>query len=192
MDDRLIAKAQAGDRGALESLVRAYDQPMLRFFLRMSKDIEFARDLRQELFCKLLVVLPKFDARRSTFKTWLYRIARNLAIDRIYRRKQVEVLSSDEQPIIQDSAQGSEETPHKIAYVRELESAVARAISRLPELDQSIIALKNEASLSFAEIGKMLGMPESTLKSRLYRAFELLRKDLTAQGHNWAGGEHHD
>ena len=179
-DERTVVQAQAGDSGALESLMRRYDQPMLRYFFRLSRDPELARDLRQELFCKLLSVLPRYDARKSAFKTWFYRLARNLAIDRIHRRRGREVQPFDEGTFVELV---SGDAPRAAASAGELKDALSQAVSRLPEIDRSIIALKHEAELTFAEIGRTLGMPESTVKSRLYRAFELIREELVARGH---------
>lgn len=180
-DERMIVQAQAGDAGALETLVRSYDRPMVRYFYQLSRDPELARDLRQELFCKLLGALPRYDARRSGFKTWFYRVARNLAIDRIHRRKRIE---TETLPAELPAADGVE-APRRAAVVGEVQSALAAALSGLSEVDRSIIALKHEAEMTFEEIGRTLGMPASTVKSRLYRAFETLRESLVARGHTW-------
>jgi RNA polymerase sigma-70 factor (ECF subfamily) len=180
MDERMVARAQAGDARALETLVRQYDRPMVRYFYRLSRDAELAKDLRQELFCKLLSVLPRYDARRAKFKTWFYRLARNLAIDRIYRRRKPDTESLPENVSVSDSS----EAPRQAAEIGEVRSALLEALAGLPEVDRTIIALKHETDLTFEEIGKTLGMPASTVKSRLYRSFETVRGDLVARGHN--------
>ncbi len=87
MDENTVAQAQQGDMKAITAIVRRYGQPMERYFFRLSRDAELAKDLRQELFYKLLKVLPRYDVGRASFKTWLYRMARNLAIDRIFRAR---------------------------------------------------------------------------------------------------------
>ena len=182
-DERMIVQAQAGDSTALETLLRRYDQPMLRYFFRLCRDPELARDLRQELFCKILHALPRYDARRSAFKTWIFRLARNLAIDRIHRRRKIDTLPLDEGPEVEMATEAGEEEPREAASAGELKCALGKALSRLSEVDRSIIALKHDADLTFEEIGRTLGMPTSTVKSRLYRVFEILREDLVAQGY---------
>ena len=182
-DDQMVAAAQAGDAGALEDLVRRYERPILRFYQRLSGDVERARDLRQELFCKLLRVLPRYDKRKAAFNTWLYRLAHNLAIDQLYRKKQLNVVSLDG-PGPEAEHEAPVDLPSREAARGEIQSSLARALTGLSDIDRAIIALKHDDGLTFEEVATTLGLPVSTVKSRLYRAFERLRKEMRTRGHD--------
>ncbi len=184
VDERIIVAAQSGDRKAFENLVRDVDRPMLRFFHRLSGDIEKARDLRQELFYKLVRVLPRYDRRKASFNTWLYRMARNLAIDKLYRKRRLNTESLDETHEDRIPLGAEMEFPRRSAARGELQDALSEAVSGLPELDRTIIALKHDEELTFEEIAKTVGIPVSTVKSRLYRSFERLRQELRLRGHH--------
>lgn len=183
-DEQMVVDALTGDSEALTNLVRRYDRPMIRFFYRQCGDWELARDLRQELFCKLLRILPQFDRRGVPFRAWFYRVARNLAIDNLHRRRMVNF-----QPL--DAAEGEREfatetdQPSHHAERNEFHTLLLEMLSSLPELDRSIIAMKHEEGLTFEEIGITLGLPVSSVKSRMYRAFERLRVELDSCGHSW-------
>ncbi len=184
VDERIIVAAQSGDREAFENLVRDVERPMLRFFHRLSGNVEKARDLRQELFYKLVRVLPRYDRRKASFNTWLYRMARNLAIDKLYRPRRLNTESLDETHENLAPPGLEMEFPRRSAARGELRDALAEAVSSLPELDRTIIALKHDEELTFQEIAKTVGIPVSAVKSRLYRSFERLRRELRARGYH--------
>ncbi len=182
-DEQIVAEAQAGNTYALETLVRRYDRPMLRYFFWLSGDTERAQDLRQDLFCKLFRVLDRYDRSRASFQTWIYRLAHNLAIDQLYRRKVVPLDSLEELKDESHPSSSERNLPRNRAAGGETKTALEEAMATLSELDQSIIAMKTGDNITFEEIGQVLGIPTSTVKSRLYRSFERLRIELTARGH---------
>lgn len=183
-DEQMVADALTGDAEALTNLVRRYDRSMIWFFYRHCGDWELARDLRQELFCKMLGILPQFDRRGVPFRAWFYRVARNLAIDRLHRRRTVPLQPLDDSD---DSGGYAVEVdrPSHHAERNEFHVMLMDLLSELPELDRSIIAMKHDDGLTFEEIGITLGLPVSSVKSRMYRAFDRMRVELESRGYQW-------
>ncbi len=187
-DEELARKAQAGDREAFAALVRAYEQPIYHLAYRLAGgDVEEARDLAQEIFVRAYTRLESYDAARPFFP-WLYRLGVNYGLN--HRRQQrthptvrlSEVRRHDDSDDdvdfeIADQRRG----PEELSELGEAQATVNAAIARLPHDYQAVIALRYGADLDYEEIATTLGIPLGTVKTRLFRAKEALRRELSKE-----------
>lgn len=182
-DHELIAAVKDGDEAAFQEIVRRYRAPITNFVYRMLNDYEAAVDLSQETFLRIYTSASRYEANFS-FSTYIYRIASNLAISEIRKRKRRKVVSffglfgaSDDQtvefdppdarPLAEDALLSDERT-----------RAVTRAVATLPEKYRTAIVLRDIEGNSYEQIAEILGLSEGTVKSRINRARGLLREKL--------------
>ena len=184
-DDELIREAQRGQRAAFDSLVRRYDQSVLRLALHMLGNEQDAQDVHQEAFIKAYRHLGNFRFECS-FYTWLYRIVTNLCLDQLRRRK-----SRREDPATVLDASGDEmdlmaNVPDNRAMAnpgRELDRKVMSerigdALDKLTPRERTVFELKHYQGLKLRTIGDMLNTTEETAKNTLFRATRKLRLNL--------------
>ena len=184
-DDDLIREAQRGDRTAFDSLVRRYDQPVLRLALHMLSNEQDAQDVHQEAFLKAYRHIGNFRFECS-FYTWLYRIVTNLCLDHLRRRK-----SRREDPATVLDARGDEmdllsnisDTRAMANPARELDrkhmgKCIHAALDKLTPRERTVFELKHYEGLKLRTIGEMLSTTEETAKNTLFRATRKLRAEL--------------
>ena len=181
---RLIEAAQGGDHGAFADLVRLYDRSVLRIALRMLRSPEDARDAYQEAFLKVYRKLDTFRFQ-CRFHTWLYRIATNVCLDHLRRRKarpEWGVLEADEAAgrsplqVAADSRPSS--SPERVLGSSEISSRVAAAMDRLSDRERLVFTLRHYEGMRLKEIGEAASMSEDSVKQCLFRATKKLRKEL--------------
>jgi RNA polymerase sigma-70 factor (ECF subfamily) len=180
-DEELVAAAQAGDTSAFDALVRRWDRKIHGAIYRVLGSDDEARDISQEAFLKAFRGLGAFKGH-ARFSSWLYQIAINLCRDRLRRRKGREALSLDELGEEGQAAPRRGPTTLELVEARDLSRRVARAIDALSEAQREVVVLKEYEGLTFPEIAGVLGVPVSTVKTRLYRALGQLRTQLESQG----------
>ena len=182
----LIRAAQRGDHDAFESLVRAYDQSVLRVALNLLRSPEEARDVYQEAFLKVYknLHLFRFDC---SFHTWLYRIVTNICLDHLRRRKvrkeESAVMETPEGPVDrmnQVEESGPEANPERQLWNRELGERIVRALEGLSPRERTVFELRHYEGLRLRAIGEMLGTSEEAAKNCLFRATRKLRENLEA------------
>jgi len=184
-DDDLIREAQRGDRSAFDSLVRRYDQSVLRLALHMLGNEQDAQDVHQEAFLKAYRHLGNFRFECS-FYTWLYRIVTNLCLDQLRRRK-----SRREDPATVLDSRGDEmdllsnvsDTRAMANPARELDrkrmgESINEALEKLTPRERTVFELKHYQGLKLRTIGEMLSTTEETAKNTLFRATRKLRANL--------------
>jgi RNA polymerase sigma-70 factor (ECF subfamily) len=184
-DDELIREAQRGERAAFDSLVRRYDQSVLRLALHMLGNEQDAQDVHQEAFLKAYRHLGNFRFECS-FYTWLYRIVTNLCLDQLRRRK-----SRREDPGTVVDSQGGEldlmanvsDTRSMANPARELDRkqmgvCINQALDKLTPRERTVFELKHYQGLKLRTIGEMLSTTEETAKNTLFRATRKLRANL--------------
>lgn len=182
-DAAIVAQVLAGDELAFGTLTRRYE-PRLQVYLSQIVGVhEEARDLVQEAFIRVWRNLHQYDTR-FRFSTWLFRIAHNLAIDHLRRRRQ---------PII-SLAQGEDDEGDELRIDpvdprrgplgdlanRELAEALAREIERLPAAYRELVVMRHLVGLSYNEIAELKRLPLGTVKNKLFRAHSVLREALRA------------
>ncbi len=159
-DPQVIRSASAGDRRAFEAIVRAYQPHVWRFLRHQLGDGALAEDVAQETFLRLYQRLPTF-AFRSRFSTWVFQVARNAGIDALRGRMRRQRLAE---------AASRPPTPTGPEVGVELRAALA---SLTPKLRESIL-LVEVLGLTYRECGAVLGVPEGTVKSRVFDARQRL------------------
>ena len=184
-DDELIREAQKGHRAAFDTLVRRYDQSVLRLGLHMLGNEQDAQDVHQEAFIKAYRHLSNFRFECS-FYTWLYRIVTNLCLDQLRRRK-----SRREDPATVVDAVGEEmdllsnvqddramANPGRELDRKLMGERIAAALDKLTPRERTVFELKHYQGLKLRTIGEMLSTTEETAKNTLFRATRKLRANL--------------
>jgi RNA polymerase sigma-70 factor, ECF subfamily len=166
-EPEVVARAAAGDLAAFEELVRASQGHVYRFVLHIVRNRATAEDVTQEAFLHAFRALPRFRGA-SKFTTWLYRIARNAAVDAMRRGAHQRRLAERMEPPDPAPDPG-------------LRAAVREAVDDLPPELREPFVLIEVFGLSYREASKVLGVPQGTLKSRMFRARRLLMTALEAE-----------
>jgi RNA polymerase sigma-70 factor (ECF subfamily) len=178
VDDRdLVLHARKGRVEAFNVLVSRWETRIFNYLLRFTGVREDAMDLSQESFLKAHQNLARLDDP-SRFGPWLYRIAHNEAISHIRRQRPGASIESIDVP---------PDSSPRMAPI-EVSLAVESALKRLTDEQREAVVLKVYEGFKFEEIAQILDCPPSTVKSRVYTAFELL-KDLLAPVTRGAGGK---
>lgn len=168
-DAACIALAQQGDHDAFATLVRRYQDGIYRYILRMVGSHDEAMELAQDTFIKAWQALAEWQPK-AQFRTWLFRIASNTAMDNLRRRKVVEFVALEED---YDALNGGPD-PEAQLHAKQQLHALEAALRRLPPNQREIVLLREIEGMSYSEIGATLNISEGTVKSRLARAREAL------------------
>lgn len=186
--ERLLERYIAGDAAAFEALVELYEEKLFAFIAGMTGDSHLAEDVFQMTFIKVAKKAAAFDGR-SSFSTWLFRIARNAALDEIRKRRRDHRLSDPEMGGLDNASDPAAVSPLDRLTMAEAGERVREALAKLPEAQRDAFLLKEEADLDFGEIGNILGCGRETAKSRFRLAVGKLRELLgTERSHGKAGG----
>jgi len=178
----LIARCQAGDGQAFEALFHFYRDDVFRFAYLVVRDATLAQDVVQETFLKVFRSIANFQFR-SSFKSWLYRVAVNEAITLLRRRRIREELDPTPGAVQEHQRDRVERAwqPEEAVLDSEERKLLHVAIGRLDPVHRTVIVLKYFHDFSDTEIAAVIGCPPGTVKSRLHRARELLRRDMARQ-----------
>ncbi|MFO7649731.1 MAG: sigma-70 family RNA polymerase sigma factor [bacterium] len=169
-DRELVARAQAGDLGAFDELVRRYGAALYRYAWRNTRNAAAAEELAQEAFVHAWKGLGRFRGDAG-FRTWLYRIATNLCINRAKRRRPTEELP-------EDLAAGPQGEPDARYRERARAAAVEQALGQLPADQRAAVVLSVYDNLSQAEIAVAMGRSVASVNSLCYRGRLALRELL--------------
>ena len=181
----LVQQAKAGDRNAFAALVSAYESKVYNLALRYLGNREDAMDASQEVFLRVFRFLPGFQ-EESGFSTWIYRIGVNVCKDMLAKQSKrneqsIEVEDEDDERRTIDIVD-CRYAPEQILENAELRTMLSKAIASLPEQQREVIVLRDIQGLSYEEIAGVLSLESGTVKSRLSRARENLRKKLLQNG----------
>lgn len=179
--NKRIKQVLKGDQNAYADIVSLYQHKLYQICFRMLGNKEEAEDIAQEAFVRAYINLHSYDQKRK-FSTWIYRIATNLCIDRIRKKKpdyylDAEVPGTDGLDMYSQIA-ADEKLPEEVVEQMELQERIQYEISRLPDKYRSVIVLKYIEELSLQDISDILDMPLGTVKTRIHRGREALRKQL--------------
>jgi RNA polymerase sigma-70 factor (ECF subfamily) len=164
--DEVRERIQAGDRQAYTAIVVRFQGPLFAYLGRMGCTAAEAEELAQEAFLRAWMQLNAFDARRGAYSTWLFTIARNLALNelgRTNRRRTVPAPPADEPACEASLPQDHAAHEQQLARLR-------AALLRLPALDRNVLALAYVQELALADIARMEGCSAGSVKVRLHRA----------------------
>lgn len=180
-DPELMELCAAKDEDAFSEIVGRYERFVYSAVFAELKNTDDAFDVSQEVFIRLYNAAGGFRCE-STLKTWLYRMCKNCAYDymrKYYKNRAVSLTVTDDG----DENSGeidivSEETPEDEVLKKEKIHAVREAILKLPDEQKDVIVLREIEGLQYSEIAVMLGISEGTVKSRISRGREALKKFL--------------
>jgi len=176
----LIAKAQQGDKAALEQLIARYWQPVFRLACLKTGNGEDAQEITQETFLKAFRALPGYRETDASFKTYLGRIALNLITD-FWRKKgrspQVVALADFQEPLADPAP-----LPEDSALSSERRESIGRMVAMLPAEQRQAVELRIFASLSVEETARVMGKTEAAVKMLQQRALRNLRRLFAEHG----------
>lgn len=180
-----VAGLRRGDPQAFEALLTRYQHRLYRYLLRLVREPSLADDLYQQTWLRVVERARQYDARRS-FEAWLFAVAHNLAVDTL-RRYRPESL---DEPVEWHEGETRGEQiagggPSALERVMQLERSarLARALEQMPMIYREVLSLRFEEELKLEEIAAVLDAPLSTVKTRLRRGLEALRRMLAGAPH---------
>lgn len=176
--EKLLGSFLAGDNDAFTRLVQLYEERLYAFLARFTGDPHLAEDIFQQAFMKVARNAAGFD-HKSSFSTWLFKIARNTAIDELRARKRGMVVFGVGDG--EDTEPAALEQPllDKLAGL-ELRDRIMALVEALPESQREAFLLKEEAEMTFDEIAAVTDCSRDTAKSRFRLAVEKLRMAISA------------
>jgi len=180
----LVAELQAGSQEAFEYLLAVYQHPVFNLISHMVENAADASDVLQEVFVKVYKGIKGFNGE-SSLRTWIYRIAVHESSNHRrgwIRRHWREPVSMDdtESPMAAAACQAAstERSPYQVLEQAEQGAVVQQALASLARPYRAVVVLREIEELSYEEIAQVLGLAEGTVKSRLQRGRELLRRKL--------------
>jgi len=178
-DARLLEQLRAGDGSAFEEIVRRYQERVYQYAYRLVQDPDEASDVAQETFIRAHGKLADFRGDAS-LNTWLYRIASNLGINALRKRRLRRYIALDQAPEVQASG-----GPERDLADDEIRRRVEAAVALLPPRQRSIFILRQYEQLSHREIAGIVGSSEGAVRAGYFHAVRKLRdalRDLTEDG----------
>jgi RNA polymerase sigma factor (sigma-70 family) len=165
-DEDVMLQVRNGEVDMLGVLFDRYQTPLYNFFARMTQDRAVSEDLVQEVFLRILRYRQTYRPG-TTFRTWMYQIARNTRLDQVRKTRPEQPLISE--PVspasLSDSAQQKQEA-----------ATLQRALMHLPEDKRELLVLSRFQELKYDEIARLLGCEVGAVKVRVHRALQQLRE----------------
>lgn len=172
-DISLVRRAQAGDTGAYEQLIRRHVVMTYRVALRIVGNTEDAQDVSQRALLSAWRGLPAFRGD-AAFSTWLHQIVRRHALNCITRKPQFDVVAQDEQ--LADPGRG----PAELCEAEDVAAGLHRAVAGLPAVQRETLNLRHFEGRSYQEISVLIGSTVPAVRSHLYRARRTLAAVLSS------------
>lgn len=181
-DGELVAAAQAGDRDALDRLLRRHGDRLHALCRRITGNDADALDATQEAMIAIVRGLPRFDGR-AAFSTWAYRVATNACLDELRRRRRRPEPTADDdldRATVAPGTGGGSPTLDAVGERVDIDAALA---TLAPDYRAAVV-LRDLVGLDYAEIGEVLGAPAGTVKSRIARGRAALAEALAPRPGN--------
>ena len=188
MNKQTLTAIQRGDKTAFAALIGRYQKPLFAYLGKITLSQSVAEEVAQETFIRAWQAKENFDPERAAISTWLFTIARRLALnelDRAAHRLEVSDLpnhfDATPQRWSDQLETSSQETPQAQLEKSELKTALWQALRTLTLHDRSLLALAYLNELEFATIAEIEGIPVGTVKSRLHRIRQQLKSTLNGE-----------
>jgi len=172
-DEELMLAVKGGNQDAFTVLYRRHQNGLLSFCYQMLRNYEDAGDVFQEAFRYIFLHAATYEAS-AKFTTYLYRIARNLCIDILRRRRRWNLQQLDTEIDVQDEHPAQESK----LETEEVEAHVKKALEEVPEPYREVVLLRLVKGLAYEDIASITDSPLGTVKSRLHAGFAFLRQVL--------------
>ena len=182
-DAALVNECLSGDRRAMSQLVSQYQRPVFNAAYRILGNMDDAADATQTVFLKVFEHIADYDQKHKLF-SWVYRIAINESLNQVKKRRPQEPLDDSQASPWQGPAEALDST--------RLCNRVQSALMLLNDDYKTVIVLKHISGCSYQQISEILQLPEKTVKSRLYSARQMLKKNLLSDASDNRGSEKHE
>ncbi|HLY60704.1 MAG TPA: RNA polymerase sigma factor [Terriglobia bacterium] len=179
-DAAVVAQVLAGDRDAFRVVVERHSQSLFRLAYRMTGNEQDAEDVVQETFMRAYRRLNKFEAR-SSFSTWLYRIAVNCSLDQSRKRRQQDERQLAPSPELPDpllALPSTDPSSERLAMSAEVRKKVEATLNELTEKEKAAFVLRHYEGMSIEEVGRAMGLRANAAKNNIFRAVQKLRRAL--------------
>ena len=181
IDDRsLLERIRRGDAGGAEELFERYAPALLRFASRMLSDRETAEEVTQEVFVKVISRAHQYDGRAAV-SSWLFAIAANACRDRKRHDRRATIVPLEAVGDLSASGEGADARLES----RQRRAAVRQALASLSDEQREALVLARYHGLPYAEISKVLGISVGAVKTRIFRAVEILKARLSEGERSW-------
>ena len=171
--ERIALGLRQKDLAVLERLVEQYQYRLVRYLVSLLGRRDGVDDLVQETWLRVLERGESYDGR-SRFEPWLFRVARNIALDAMRKRPMFSV-DSNEEDVVRSSPASSEPSPYTLAARTQDAERLALSLQALEPAFREALMLRFQEDLSLQEISAIVGAPVSTVASRIYRGLATLR-----------------
>ncbi|RPF53493.1 RNA polymerase sigma factor SigW [Aquisalibacillus elongatus] len=179
--NQLIKQVKKGNHEAFGEIIDNYQHAIYQHCYRMLGNHHDAQEMTQETFVRAYTNIQTFK-KKNKFSPWLYRIATNLSIDWMRKKKPIHILDQpvreDQQQTLLDQINSEEKTPEERFETKELNETIQEVLLTLPTKYRSVIVLRYVRDLSLQEIAEVLDLPVGTVKTHLHRGREALREKL--------------
>jgi RNA polymerase sigma-70 factor (ECF subfamily) len=180
--DLMLEFQQTDNEDAYTELVRRYQKPLVNFFYRLVWDRQVAEDLSQEVFCRVFVHRKSYKAK-AKFRTYLFRIARNLWIDYYRSQGKMPRFASLSAPAGEDNETElinciPAPQKHEASEQTKAEAKLKEALDQLSEEQRVVFVMAKNQGMKYAEIAETLRIPVGTVRSRMHTATRKLQKRL--------------
>jgi RNA polymerase sigma-70 factor (ECF subfamily) len=194
-DEELLRRCARGDAAAYRELVERMEKPLINFLYRFVQERHAAEDLFQETFVRVVRALAEFRPQAS-LTTWVFTIARNLALDHLKARRRhrevaLDAAASEERGRViyfKDVLRSGSPEPGGRAEGTEEQRRVVAALARLAPAKREALVLRLYVDLPYGEIARIVRAPVGTVKFRVHEALQDLARDLGAAGASAAQG----
>jgi RNA polymerase sigma-70 factor (ECF subfamily) len=177
----LMARVRDGDREAVIGIVERYQDELIGFFYHLCWDQTVSEELAQDVFVRLYNARERWQPT-ARLRTWLYRIAHNLWIDHLRRKRSLVSIDAERgeegmrlADVLEAAPQVDPDARERDAQIRD---RVRGALAELPEGQREVFILANDQGMKYHDIAAVLGIPEGTVKSRMHHAVRFLRDEL--------------
>lgn len=179
-DEKLVSCYLAGDKKSLEILIERHLKQIYNFIYHYVGDAPGAEDVTQDVFVKVWRKVDKFDENKK-FKTWLFSIAKNAALDFLKKKKAFSFSAFENEAwenVLAETLPDAAPLPDELLARADLAKLLSEALAELPSPDRGVLLLHHYDQFTFDEAAEILGKPLNTVKSRYRRALIKLRKIL--------------
>jgi RNA polymerase sigma factor (sigma-70 family) len=172
-DEWLVVRCQLGERPAFDALIERWHAPLWRYVRQLTSNDDVAQEIAQEVWLRVIRGISRLRDG-AKWRAWLFGIARRVLMDRL--RAQYAMPMTAETEIADVPVEDTGVDPE------ELSAALHQELAKLPFIEREVLTLFYLRELSLGEVADILGVPLGTVKSRLFRARHLLRRELEARG----------